>query len=346
MPPKQKRQKKQKPFEKLQDFIILYNNTCAMYDVQPLPEVEELYKPFIEKKAKKTPQMIQFSDTVVPPTNIRPLVEAFQKGDVRIKILSFLNTQSGDDGLHALAHSLSPPLEIVGIAYHANGVGPSGCRGFARSMVNSKFLTILELDFNPQIGDEGIIGLTSYGHCQSLNRLSLSFCNIGDKGAECLAKWISLPDCSIKELILNGNQIGPIGAAAIGLALPSNKSLNRLDLGDNIFGYDTNALEGLYEGIKECEPLSSVSLLNHFECPPSLYEKFLQLTVEKPLGEFELTVKMHDYFFQKIRATAMANKRKLAQKKKRRPSDGAEPQAASPPAIPVKETPPTENKTE
>ncbi|EAY23761.1 Leucine Rich Repeat family protein [Trichomonas vaginalis G3] len=341
MPPK--KAKKQKPFEKLQDFVEAYKKNCELFGVEPLDPVMDIYNDAIIKKAKKQPIMLQFADEEVNPDRIRPLIETYQTTDVKIKILSFLNTKSGDGGLHALAHALKQPLELVGLAYHANNVGPSGCRAIARGFVESKFLTILELDFNAGIGDEGVAGLCHYGHCPSLNRLSLSFCNIGDKGAETLAKWLAKPECQIKELILKGNQIGPLGATAIGANLPDNNSLNRLDLSDNVFGYNAECLNALHDGIKGCAPLNAVLLLNNFECPEGLAEKFLTLVTEKPLGEFQLTVKMDANTFQNTRAISLTNAKKIAKeaKRKKKPegetarTDGASAAPASTSAAPT-----------
>lgn len=317
MPPKAKKPRKLKPFEKLQVWLESYEAECAKYEVEVLSVVKEMYNEAIVKKAKKQPVMIQFADEEIPAEQLRPLIESYQKGEIRIKILSFLNTKSGDAGLHVLADGLHPPLEIVGLAYHSNGVGPSGCRAIARGFVKSEFLAILELDFNPGIGDEGCAGLTNYGHCSALTRLSLNYCNIGDKGADYLAKWIAKPECKIKELLLKGNQIGPVGATAIGQYLPQNKSITRLDLADNVFGYDFDALNALHDGIAGCDTVNSVSLLNNFECPEGMAEKFLELVEKKPLGDFELTVKMDCTTFQNTRAISLSNAKKIAKELKR-----------------------------
>lgn len=322
MPPK--KPKKLKPFEKLQLFEDYYKLHCERYGVEPIEEVLEVYDEAILKKSKKQPMILQFAENEVSPDRIRPLIESYQNTDVKIKILSFLNTKSGDVGLHVLAHALEPPLEIVGIAYHANEVGPSGCRAIARGFVNSQFLAILELDFNPGIADEGVAGLSHYGHCPTLTRLSLNFCNIGDKGAEHLALWLAKPECKITELLLKGNKIGPPGATVIGRHLPQNRSLNRIDLSDNIFGFDANCLNALHDGIAGCRPLKGISLLNNFECPEGLAEKFLKLVESKPLGEFELTVKMDPIVFQNIRAISLSNAKKIAKEAKKKGKGGGD----------------------
>ena len=244
--PGKKKAKKLKPYEKIQVFIDKYIELCTEYDVEMLDQVDELYGPIISaKKGRKLPPMLQFSDEPINPKNLRPLVEAFQTGTIGISFFSFLNTESGDEGLHVLAHALTPPLEIQGIQYNSNKVTASGCRAIARGFHESKSLCILELDFNPEIGDEGVIGLCHYGHCPTLTRLSLRFDNISDDGAEAIGAWLALPECKLNELLLNGNQIGPKGAIALAKHLPENHSLRRLDLSDNVFGYDPEALDAL-----------------------------------------------------------------------------------------------------
>ena len=321
MPPKKAR--KQKPYEKLIEFYDTYKKNCEDYGVEELESVKAIYDEAIMKKSKKPPVMLQFADEEVNADQLRPLIESYQHTDTKIKILAFYNTNTGDAGLHQLGHALEPPLELLGLAYHNNNVGPSGCRGLARYLVKSKFLSILELDFNTGIGDDGAAGLTNYGHCESLNRLSLNFCNIGDRGAEFIARWIAKPDCQIKELLLKGNRIGPLGAKALGAYIHDNKSLNRVDLSDNIFGYDKECLESLYDGIKACPTLNAISLMNNYECPEGIADKFLQLVTDKPLGEFALTVKMDCNTFQNTKAISITNAKKIAKEAKKKKKEVA-----------------------
>ena len=177
MPAKKKKQRRLRPYEKVQNFQEAYKRNCEIFDVPQLDNVKILYDPVVEKHARRIPNLLQFADEEVDPCALRPLIETYQSGDptynIKIRFLSFLNTNLGDDGMHVLAHALVPPLEVAGIAIHSNNIGPSGCRGFARGMVQSTFLSVLELDFNPGIGDEGVKGLVHYGHCPSLNKLSL-----------------------------------------------------------------------------------------------------------------------------------------------------------------------------
>lgn len=321
MPAKKKKQRRLRPYEKVQNFLEAYKRNCQIFDIPQLDLIKQIYEPVIEKHGRRLPPLLQFADEEVDPCALRPLVETYQNADqtynIKIRFLSFLNTNIGDNGMHVLAYACLPPLEVAGIACHSNNIGPSGCRGFARGMVQSEFLSVLELDFNPGISDEGVKGLCHYGHCKSLNKLSLRFCDIGDEGAASLGKWIALKTCKVKEILLNGNRIGPKGATAIGEYLGQNKSIVRLDLSDNLFGFDKDCLMAIHDGIKKCPTIQGINMLNHFECPEGMDQKFFELTQSKPLGECVLTVKMNPFIFQNTRSVSMSNKKKMAKEAKK-----------------------------
>jgi hypothetical protein len=317
MPGKKKRARRLKPYEKVQNFLEDYEKKCLDYDVPEIDSIRAVYEPIIVKKGRRLPQLLQFAEEEIDPTHLRPLVDAFQENEVRIRFLSMLNTGSGDTGLHVLTHALVPPLEIAGLAYHSNDVGPSGCRALARAMVASKFLAVLELDFNSGIADEGIESLCHYGHASTMNKLSLRFCEIGDRGAAALGKWIAREDCKIKELLLTGNKIGPAGATALANGLALNKSLIRLDLSDNLFAFDADCLNAMHDGIQQCTTIQGINMLNHFDVPEGMGQKYLDLTQSKPLGECVLSVKMDTFTFQNMRQISMVNKRKLAKEAKK-----------------------------
>lgn len=339
MPAKKKRQRRLRPYEKVQNFLDLYKQMCEnVYDVPRIDKVMELYDPIVEKRVKslrRVPQIFQIADEPVDPTHIRPLVDCYKKSEVRIRFFSFLNTNSGDEGLHMLSHVLEPPMEVAGIAYHANNVGPSGCRVIGRCLKAAPSLAVLELDFNPGIGDDGVAGLCNYGHCPTLTTLSLRFCEIADKGAAALGKWIAQPECQVKNLLINGNKIGPPGVVAFAAGLAENKSIVRIDMSDNLFGYDAPALTALHDGIQACTSIQGINMLNHFECPEGMAQKFFELTQTKPLGECTLTVKMDTYTFQNTKQNALVNKRKMARDAKKARLAARKNKGQPPPATPA-----------
>jgi hypothetical protein len=151
-----------------------------------------------------------------------------------------------------------------------------------------------------------------------MNKLSLRFCDIGDRGAAAIGRWIARDDSKVKEILLNGNKIGPAGATAIGNGLASNKSIVRLDLADNLFGFDAECLNAIHDGIVGCTTIQGINMLNHFACPEGMGQKFFTLTQTKPLGECVLTVRMDTFTFQNTRQLAMLNKRRMAKEARKR----------------------------
>jgi hypothetical protein len=307
-----------RPYQKVMEWLAYYEKKCVMYDVPIIDTLKEIYEPIIVKRGRRLPQLLQLAEQDIDPTHLRPLIDSFQESLIQIRFLSMLRTNSGDDGLHVVAHALGPPLELTGLAYHSNNAGPSGCRALARGMVASKSLAVLELDFNPGISDAGVESLVHYGHCPAMNKLSLRFCEIGDDGAAAIGRWIAREDSKVKEILLNGNRIGPPGAAAIGHGLAENKSIVRLDIGDNLFGYDAECLNAIHDGIVACPTFQALNALNHFDSPEGIGQKFLELTQSKPLGECVLSVKMDTFIFQNMRQLSMANKKKIAKEEKKK----------------------------
>jgi hypothetical protein len=129
---KRKKPRRLKPYEKVMEWLEYYQKKCAISDVEVLDALKDIDEPIIVKKGRRLPQLLQLAEQEVPATQLRSLVDSFQESLIRIRFLSMLGTASGDDGLHVVAHALVPPLELARLAYHANGVGPSGCRALAR----------------------------------------------------------------------------------------------------------------------------------------------------------------------------------------------------------------------
>ncbi len=63
----------------------------------------------------------------------------------------------------------------------------------------------------------------------SLKVLDLNCNEISFKGAECLAKYLKAPGCTLEALHIANNRLSDFGAKAIAQALSVNKSLVHLD---------------------------------------------------------------------------------------------------------------------
>ena len=91
----------------------------------------------------------------------------------------------------------------------------------------------------------------------SLEKISLSWENIGNKGSQFLSKYIKASK-SLSSLNLWDNQIGDDGAKYLAEGIKDSKSLSELDLGINRIGPD--GAKYLAEGIKASKSLASLDL--------------------------------------------------------------------------------------
>ena len=95
MPAKKKKQRRLRPYEKVQNFQEAYKRNCEIFDVPQLDNVKILYDPVVENHARRIPNLLQFADEEVDPCALRPLIETYQSGDptynIKIRFLSFLN---------------------------------------------------------------------------------------------------------------------------------------------------------------------------------------------------------------------------------------------------------------
>jgi len=102
----------------------------------------------------------------------------------------------------------------------------------ADALKHNTSLTDLDLTRNP-LGDEGISILADALQYKQSVRLNLTFCQIGRKGAECLARLLSTQQ-TITSLNLTYNPLTSEGAQAIAAALRDNKSVQEFYLNLNV----------------------------------------------------------------------------------------------------------------
>ena len=180
-----------------------------------------------------------------------------------VHTVSFEAVSIGDMGATVLAEAFSPKVAMpydVRLALGASDLTSAGSAALA-SAVSAPGGTIasLTLDWN-LLGDEGATALgRAVAGNQRLRTLGLERCGIGDVGAEALARALGAlaPDAppgggpafddaglpiplppipELRELRLEGNAIGPDGAASLARALRRNARLETLTLALNPIG--------------------------------------------------------------------------------------------------------------
>ena len=140
------------------------------------------------------------------------------------------------------------------------GMGPSGCAAVARMLECSTTIRVITLA-NCAIGDSELEVLASSIKRNRtklpLEALQLSFNEITCKGLESLmnAIWGSQ---SLRELLLDNNNIGDRGAHQVAAILPHVKTLQVLDLGFN--SIKSSGMRTLMKVVAETDHLVSLSV--------------------------------------------------------------------------------------
>ncbi|PQQ03978.1 protein NLRC3 isoform X1 [Prunus yedoensis var. nudiflora] len=170
----------------------------------------------------------------------------------------------GDEGLFFLSESLGYNQTAEEVSFAANGITGTGMKAFDGVLQSNIMLKTLNLSGNP-IGDEGIkclcdILLNNNG----IQKLQLNSTDLGDEGAKAIAEllknnsslrvlelnnnmidysvgiykscWSSVENNTIRNIHLNGNYGGALGANALAKGLEGNKSLRELHLHGNSIG--------------------------------------------------------------------------------------------------------------
>lgn len=93
------------------------------------------------------------------------------------------------------------------------------------------------------------------------NFLNFTYCNIDDKNAMEIAKFLK-DDNRLTTLMLGNNRIGDIGAIAIAESLKINKNLSRLHLNSNRI--DDDGAKAIAKSLKSNNSLTTLSLYANY----------------------------------------------------------------------------------
>ena len=198
----------------------------------------------------------------------------------------------GDSSVAVLAGAFGSAVALplnVSLAVSNAGIAEAGALSLAKGLsATGSTIASLRLDWNANVGDVGAeaIGKALHGN-RVLRVLGLERCGVGDLGATGLAASLATAPTStahaatvaaggeaiaaaeaaavasaassLRELYLEGNRIGPTGAAALSVAL-RNSHLEHLGLALNPIGPDGAA--SLAEALKHNNALLSLDLAN------------------------------------------------------------------------------------
>ena len=103
--------------------------------------------------------------------------------------------------------------------------------GIAEALKHNRILTTLDLSFNRNIDNIGII-IDSIKELQSLQILKLEECGL-ENHVQLLANFLSSQCCEVKELDISCNRINDKGGSTLFVALTDNQSLEVLNMNGN-----------------------------------------------------------------------------------------------------------------
>ena len=121
-------------------------------------------------------------------------------------------------------------------------------------------LVSLSIEFN-DLGDDGVVRLCAgLKQAKKLENLSLSYCNVCERGASEIASQVLPNLTSLKNLELQGNFVRNGGMAALGAALAENTSLETLNLSDNSIEDHVESVAAFRDGVSQNTTLQSINL--------------------------------------------------------------------------------------
>jgi hypothetical protein len=158
-------------------------------------------------------------------------------------------------------------------------------------------LVSIAIDFN-DIGDDGVARLCSgLKLSKKLESLSLSYCNVGGRGAAELATHVLPNLTSLKNLDLQGNFVRNDGMAALGAALAENTCLESLNLSDNSIEDHVESVAAFRDGVLQNTTLQSINLGGNLigeDCAKLLAE---MLASKSNISSFRVTTQLQSELF-------------------------------------------------
>jgi Ran GTPase-activating protein (RanGAP) involved in mRNA processing and transport len=213
----------------------------------------------------------------------------------QIRKLCFWRSPIADEGCIALAQLLKfgsiHYLELM-----ENRL-TSSCMDALSDAVAVCPLVSLSIDFN-DLGDDGVTRLCcGLQLSKKLENLSLTYCNVGARGAAELATRVLPNVTSLKNLDLQGNFIRNAGLAALGSALADNTSLETLNVSDNSVEDHVETVAAFRDGVVQNTTLQSINLGGNLigeDCAKMLAE---MLASKSSISSFRVTTQLQSEVF-------------------------------------------------
>ena len=148
-----------------------------------------------------------------------------------------------------------------------NKVTALGCEFISKAISPSvpNNIICLKLDHNP-FGSDGVAALAQgLNQNSTITHLSLTYCNIDEKGADPLFTILIYRASKLEELLLTGNHLRDAGIIKLLRGLSVAKSLKKINLADNQFYEEDDVLEAFESCMKKNQVLGSYNIkYNYF----------------------------------------------------------------------------------
>ena len=219
---------------------------CDMYVVRcgRVQEIDSSVRVADQLKSKSTTTFSVFS-TALRDSHLTKITRQLSV-NLRIKEVELLHNLIGDSGAAILSAMLRMNTAITYLSLSFNDISAAGFSQLVLAITEGNTtLKRLCLSRNPIFKSDDPVtrqeAARSLGRllsCPQLDYLGLSSTGVGDIEASTMADTLSKDTCGVRILVLGGNRISSVGAAALAEGIQSNASLQLVSLASNDIGND------------------------------------------------------------------------------------------------------------
>jgi len=302
------------------DLLVLYRKNCNKNGITTLKQLENKFDQVFEEGDGILEELHVWEEA--GPVGIRSFCEALR--DIKykhLKSMRFWRVKAQDEGVRTACDFLKLNTSKVTILdLLSNEITPLGC-SFIADMTPGCNLTVLKLDHN-EFGTPGLEELAKgLGRTPSLTTLSLSYCNIDEKGVPFLHQILAFIKTELKFLDLQGNFLKNEGVKDLFKALETNQILEEINLADNQFGEDQETMDQICKVFTMNKNLGAYDF-NYNAIYDDGANRFLQLLKggNKWIHKLELSEKISREIIKEMAGIMKKNKPKKKKGKKKKKS--------------------------
>lgn len=231
--------------------MLLKNDTLQHLSLETSYVNDQASEFIVEVLIKNTTLCsLNLQDNSITISGARSIANALVSNTTLKELNLSCNRSMGEDGIEAFAKALSQNDDID-LKNESNDANTT--------------LQILKLDGNRIHLQAATALCTMITHNSTLVQLNLRSCSIHDGAAELIADALRASTCTLKNLNLQGNLIGVVGALHLGRALANKSSLEMLNLAfNNSIGEE--GVVGLGKALYGNSTLKVLNLAFSFDC--------------------------------------------------------------------------------